>query len=188
MMLEQLLELDRELFSLLNGQWHNSFFDALLPYWREKLFWVPLYLALAAFAFYRFRLKALYFILAVALTVGLADTISSKGLKKNVQRLRPCQDSELQAEVRLLVGCGRSYSFTSSHAANHFALSAFIALVWGRLFRRIRWPLMLWAGSIAYAQVYVGVHYPLDVIMGGLLGALVGIVMAKLYLRLRIAT
>jgi membrane-associated phospholipid phosphatase len=184
-MLDTLLELDRTLFGLLNGQWHNSFFDAVLPYWREKLVWVPLYVGLIAFALYRFRREGLYFVLAAALTVGLADTLSSKVLKKNVQRLRPCQDSELQAEVRLLAGCGRSYSFTSSHAANHFALAVFIAFIWGRRWRAIRWPLLLWAGSIAYAQVYVGVHYPLDVLAGGLLGALVGILMAKLYLRLR---
>ena len=183
-MLDQILHLDQQLFHLLNGEWHNALFDAVMPYWRDKKTWIPLYLLIAAFSLYRFRLRGLYFILAVALTVGLTDTVSSKGFKKNVQRLRPCQNTEMQAEVRLLTGCGRSYSFTSSHAANHFAMATFIVLTLGRLYRRIRWPLLLWAGSIAYGQVYVGVHYPFDVIAGGFLGALIGFIMAKVYLRL----
>lgn len=183
-MMEHILQFDQHLFHLLNGEWHNAFFDAILPYWRDKKTWIPLYLLAGAYLVYRFRMRAVFFILATALAVGLADTASSKGFKKHVKRLRPCQETELQADLRLLTGCGRSYSFTSSHAANHFAMAAFIAMVLGRAFRRIRWPLFLWAATIAYGQVYVGVHYPLDVIAGGLLGWLIGFVVAKVYLRL----
>jgi len=84
--------------------------------------------------------------------------------------------------VRLLVHCGRAYSFTSSHAANHFAIAVFISLTLGLLYSWIKWPLLLWAGSIAYGQVYVGVHYPLDVIVGSLVGIIIGYLVAKLYL------
>ncbi|MCB0570653.1 MAG: phosphatase PAP2 family protein [Phaeodactylibacter sp.] len=185
MMIGHILQLDQQLFHLLNGEWHNAFFDAIMPYWRDKETWFPLYALFGIFLAYRYRLRGLYFILAVVLTVGLADLASSQGFKKHVRRLRPCQDTEIQAGARLLVGCGRSYSFTSSHAANHFAMAAFIALTLGRIYRRIRWPLFLWAASIAYGQVYVGVHYPLDVIAGGLLGVLIGIVVAKVYLRVK---
>ena len=182
-MLNDLLQLDLRLFHLINGEWHHPWLDAVLPLWREKKTWLPFYMLLAGFLFYKYRWKGVILVAAVGLTVGLADIVSSKVLKKNVGRLRPCQDTEVRAEVRLLAGCGRSYSFTSSHAANHFAMAAFLALTLGRAYRRLRWPLLLWAGSIAYSQVYVGVHYPLDVFFGALVGILIAYLMAKLYLR-----
>ena len=182
-MLSEILQLDQELFQLINGEWHASWLDAVMPWWRDKKTWIPLYLAITAFLLFKYRWKGLVYIAAIGLTVGLADTVSSKLLKKNVQRLRPCQDIELQDEVRLLTGCGHSYSFTSSHAANHFAMAVFLALTLGRVFRFFRWPFLLWAGSIAYGQVYVGVHYPLDVLFGALAGGLIAYVMAKVYLR-----
>ena len=138
---------------------------------------------MAAFLFYKYQWKGVVLVAAVGLTVGLADIMSSKVLKKNVERLRPCQNTEVRAEARLLVGCGHSYSFTSSHAANHFALATFLALTLGRAYRRMRLPLLLWAASIAYGQVYVGVHYPLDVLFGALTGILIAYIMAKVYLR-----
>ena len=182
-MLNEILHFDLQLFHLINGEWHHPWADAIMPLWRDKKTWIPFYVLLAGFIFYKYRWKGLVLIAAAGLTVGLADTVSSKVLKKNVERLRPCQNVEVQAEARLLVGCGRSYSFTSSHAANHFALATFLALTLGRTYRRTRWPLMLWAGSIAYGQVYVGVHYPLDVFFGALVGVLIAYIMAKVYLR-----
>ena len=107
--------------------------------------------------------------------------MSSELVKKTVRRIRPCNDPELQEEVKLLVSCGAGYSFTSSHATNHFAVAAFISMTLGLLYRWIRLPLFLWAASIAFGQVYVGVHYPLDVIGGGILGVLIGFIIARLY-------
>ncbi len=181
-MLNELIQFDHQLFHLINGEWHHPWLDAIMPLWRDKKTWIPFYVLLAGFLFYKYHWKGLVLVAAVGLTVGLADIASSKGLKKSVERLRPCQDVEVRAEARLLVGCGRSYSFTSSHAANHFALATFLALTLGRVYRRIRWPLWLWAASIAYGQVYVGVHYPLDVFFGALVGILIAYIMAKVYL------
>ncbi len=184
-MLQEILQYDRELFFLINGEWHHPWIDAIMPIWRDKKTWIPLYLLLAGFSLYRFGWwKGLVFIAAIGLTVGLADTVSSKVLKKSVQRPRPCNDVELQAEVRLVDDCGRSYSFTSSHAANHFALATFLALTLGRLYRFLGPAFLLWAASIAYGQVYIGVHYPLDVIFGAAVGVLIAYILAKLYLRL----
>lgn len=87
--------------------------------------------------------------------------------------------------ARVLVGCGGGYSFPSSHATNHFALATLLFLSWGRKFRSWRWILLLWAASIAYGQVYVGVHYPLDVSFGALLGATLGLLAYQLYRRLK---
>lgn len=180
--MESIIGWDQYLFELVNSQWNHSFFDLVLPYWRDKKTWFPLYLIIMAFSIYKFKLKSLFFILAVILATGLADLCSSQLLKKNVKRVRPCNDIEMKEDVRLLVGCGKAYSFTSSHAANHFAIATFISLTLGLIYRKIRWPFYFWAGTIAYAQVYVGVHYPLDVIVGSLIGILIGHLVAKLYL------
>lgn len=182
-MLNELLQLDLQLFHLINGEWHHPWIDAIMPLWRDKKTWIPFYALLLGFLLFKYRWKGLILAAAVGLTVGLADVVSSHVLKKNVERLRPCQNVEVRAEARLLAGCGHSYSFTSSHAANHFALAGFLALTLGQAYRRWRWPLLLWAGSIAYGQVYVGVHYPSDVFFGALLGLLIAYVTAKLYLR-----
>ena len=182
--MEQVIAADQFLFELINGQAHNAVLDWLMPIWREKSTWIPLYIALAAFVGYKYRLQGLYLILALALTVGLADTVSSKIIKPSVHRLRPCNDPTLKDEVKLLVNCGSGYSFTSSHASNHFAIAAFLSLTLGLHYRRIRWPLYLWAASIALGQVYVGVHFPLDIFIGAILGIIIGNIVAKTYLRL----
>lgn len=155
-----------------------------MPYWREKKTWIPLYLVFGLYAVVKYRIKALYFILAAALTVAIGDPVSSRLIKKNVKRERPCREASLSREVKLLVHCGGGYSFTSSHATNHFAIGVFLFLTIGRLFRSWRWLLLLWAASIAFGQVYVGVHYPLDVLVGALIGSLIGWLVFLLYRRL----
>jgi len=82
-----------------------------------------------------------------------------------------------------MVHCGSGYSFTSSHATNHFALAVFIFLTLGKLGWYFRWPFILWATIIAYSQVYVGVHFPLDIISGAILGTLIGFILAILFNR-----
>jgi undecaprenyl-diphosphatase len=72
------------------------------------------------------------------------------------------------------VKCGNAYSFTSSHATNHFAIATFLSLTLGKRFKKIKWPLLTWAGMICLAQVYVGVHFPLDVFCGAILGMIIG--------------
>ena len=180
----ELLQFDEWLFHVINSDWRHPWLDAVLPYWRNKRFWIPFYVLLTAFLTWKFRWRVLPYLLAVAVTITLADAISSHVFKPGFERLRPCNDQALRDEVVLLVGCGQAYSFTSSHAANHFALAVFLSLTLGLFYPLIRWPLLLWAASIAFAQVSVGVHYPLDVIGGATLGALVGFLTAKAYLRL----
>ncbi len=167
-----ILQQDQALFHLINGQWHHPIADAILPLLREKTFWIPAYLLFAAWLVWKYRLQALWIILALVATVAISDTLSHRLIKQSVKRVRPCRNPEL--EVRQLAYCGGGYSFTSNHAANHFALAMFILGLWGRRARFWRWLLPLWAASIAYAQVYVGVHYPLDVLAGSLLGILIG--------------
>lgn len=180
-MIESLLQLDEQLFYFINNGWSNPVLDAIMPYWRNKYVWIPCYVALAGWLIWKFRQKGAFLLLALILTVGIADTTSSRLVKKSVQRLRPCNDPGVKDQVQLLIRCGVGYSFTSSHATNHFAVATFLCFTLGILYRKIRWPLWLWALSIALGQVYVGVHYPLDILFGGLLGSLIGWGVANIY-------
>lgn len=171
-MLQTLLSWDAALFQWINTGWSNPVFDTLLPLFRERLFWAPLYLFLAAFLVLNFKGKGWLMILAICLAAGLTDFTSSTLIKKNVQRVRPCNDPAMVVTQR--VSCGSGYSFTSSHAANHFAVAVFVVMLLGKTHRLVKPLVLAWAGLIALSQVYVGVHYPLDVTCGGLLGATIG--------------
>lgn len=176
-----LLQLDEYLFYIINKDWQNPFLDAIMPIWREKSTWIFLYVFLAVFVIYKFKIKGLYLILTLALLVGVCDNVSSQLIKKNVRRVRPCNDATLEEKPHLIISCGSGYSFPSTHAANHFAVATFLSLTLGQYYKRIKIPLYFWAASIAFGQVYVGVHYPLDILGGALIGILFAYLFAKLY-------
>lgn len=175
-----LLSWDATLFHFINTGLSNPVFDAILPFCREKWLWAPVYLFLGAFLGLNFGGKGWIFILTMVVAVGFADFTSSSVIKKNVQRTRPCNDPTMLVQLR--VPCGSGYSFTSSHAANHFAAAVFIIGLLGHLRRWIRPLALSWAGLIAFSQVYVGVHYPLDVIGGAILGSVIGWAAVKMLL------
>lgn len=181
--LDWVLQADRQLFNLINERGSATILDIVLPFLRESQFWVPFYLFMVLFMTMNFGRKGWWWVLGFILTAALSDIISSHIIKENVMRFRPCRDPALAAEVIFRVNyCPKSSSFTSSHATSHFALSMFI---WQTLKRLSRWwgMIFLWAFAICYTQVYVGVHYPLDVICGGLLGCSIGAFMAYMYAR-----
>jgi undecaprenyl-diphosphatase len=173
---------DTDLFLQINTRWTNRFLDSVFPWWRDANTWIPLYLFLVVFALMNFKKKAFPWILFALVTVVLTDQCSSTLLKHWVARPRPCQEGFLIGQMRLLLsGCSGGYSFTSSHATNHFGFATFVYLTtrsvlgrWGKLF-------FIWAATISYGQVYVGVHYPLDVLCGALLGCCIGYVTAYFF-------
>jgi undecaprenyl-diphosphatase len=123
--------------------------------------------------------------LFAALTVLLTDQISSGLIKNFVQRPRPCFDPNFYSQVRLLLDhCSGGYSFTSSHATNHYGIAAFLFATLGSYFGHWKYLLFVWASLICYAQVYVGVHYPLDVIVGAILGYIIGSIVYMAYQKL----
>ncbi len=175
---------DQWLFIYINSFWTNHFFDSLFPVWRDSITWVPVYLFLLLFAVFNFGWKAFPWICLFIITVSLCDQVSSTFVKAWVARPRPCSDPHFSQYVRLLLNrCPTSGSFTSSHATNHFGMSVFIVLTCKKFIGRWKYLLYFWAATIAYGQVYVGVHYPLDAIGGGILGALIGWASASFYTR-----
>lgn len=181
--MEFILQLDYELFKLINQDWNNIFFDTIMPFLRNKKNWIPLYIILAIILIYSYSWKKGLLALSLCIaTLGTSDTLSSKIIKPTVERPRPCHENSAIKNSRLLVACGGGYSFTSSHATNHFAIAVFLGLVLLPLFR-FSFPIFLaWAASISYAQVYVGVHFPLDVIAGGFFGFFIGYLWYRIYL------
>ncbi len=175
--LTSLIEKDKWLFEKLNSQWTNSFFDFILPFFRSPVFWAPLYLFLLVFVAANKKKNVLWWIVLFICTAALTDLTGTNVFKQHIDRLRPCADPLMVGHVRfLLKECtGIHQSFLSNHAANHFGMATFFFVTmrhsWGK------WCALafLWAASVAYAQVYVGVHYPLDVFCGALLGILLGL-------------
>jgi undecaprenyl-diphosphatase len=176
---------DTALFLQLNTVLTNPVFDLILPYWRNANTWVPLYLFLIVFSVLNFRRKALFWILGAIVTVVLTDQISSSVFKPFFERPRPCNEPLLISHVRLLLDhCSGGFSFTSSHAANHFGLAMFIVMTLQPLLKSYRYLFLIWAAIISYAQVYVGVHFPLDVFAGAIIGIAVGYLNSKLYYKI----
>ncbi len=180
--MEQVFAYDKQLFRSINYGWQNSFFDWLMPWLRNSTVWIPLYLFLVLFTLVNYKKTGWWWVVFAACTVILTDFVSSKIIKENIIRLRPCNDPAIADWVRVLVGYRpQSSSFTSSHATNHFGMAMFLYLTlkqhWGK------WPLLffVWAFSICLAQVYVGVHYPIDVTCGALIGILIGYLTGKLF-------
>ncbi|MFY7900161.1 MAG: phosphatase PAP2 family protein [Chitinophagaceae bacterium] len=180
--LKQLIEFDQQLFLQLNKEFTHPFFDNIAPWWRDSNTWLPLYLFLLVFVFVNFGKNAWIWLVFVILTITLSDQVSSGIIKKYFERPRPCSDIDFQWNVRLLLKhCSGAFSFTSSHAANHFALAVFLSKTLNEFIGKWNWVLYAWAASIGYAQIYVGVHYPFDVIGGTIVGLLIGFAVAKFY-------
>jgi undecaprenyl-diphosphatase len=181
---QQIKDIDQALFHQINGVWHHPLLDNVLPWTRHSNNWVPFYIGLLIWLVYKIGWKTLKWLLFALINVGLTDQISSSVFKPFFHRLRPCNDPALLGETRLLLDhCSGGFSFTSSHAANHFGLAMFIFISWGMTQERFTKFFFVWAGIIAFAQIYVGVHYPLDIIGGAIIGLVSGFGMAKAYLK-----
>lgn len=179
------MNFDYRLFHFINTELANSILDYLAPVFRERLTWIPLYLLLIAIIIYRFRLKSLVIIAFAILAVGSSDYISSSIIKPIVKRVRPCRDAKLEGNVRVLINCGSGYSFPSSHAANHFALACFLSLSVFKKRKSVVIALYIWAGLIAFSQVYVGVHFPVDVTSGAIFGIFIAILLYQLMIKIK---
>lgn len=179
---EALKQMDYKLFSKLNGQWHAPFFDGFIPFIRESYLWLPFYFFLILFVTINFKTKGWYWVLFFLVNAAISDVVSSRLIKEFFFRLRPCQDPVFADKIRFLVSyCPVSSSFTSSHAVNHFAAAMFIFTTFRKTVSPYWAFVFLWAFFISYAQVYVGVHFPMDVICGSIIGMILGYMIAKIF-------
>jgi undecaprenyl-diphosphatase len=174
-----LQHLDQQLFLFLNSH-HSPFWDVVMHGISGRIIWAPLYLAILLYLGFTYKRKFLIIIPFIILAVTLADQVSVQLFKNVFLRLRPCHDPSLVGMIHLVNGeCGGLYGFISSHASNSFNV-AFLSL----MFVRKRWytiGIILWASVIGYSRIYLGVHYPGDVVCGAMVGAFIGWGIYKLY-------
>lgn len=170
-MIDQLEQWDKSFFLWIN-EGHNSYADQLMIWVSNKYFWIPLYLLLL---FWLFKYNKHYFRLAISLglLILISDQVASGILKPWIGRLRPCYDPSISNLVHAPDGCGGQFGFASSHASNMFAVATFC---WLTLRKHLKYIglLFIWAALIAYSRVYLGVHFPGDIIAGALIGIMAG--------------
>ena len=178
-MIENILALDEQLFLLINGS-GNETWDGFFLFLTNKLSWIPLYIFLVAWIIKENKKASYLILIGIGLLVLACDQGSVQLFKNVFERLRPCHVLE---NVRLETdGCGGQFGFVSSHASNVFGIAIFI----GKILNKKAFAfLFLWAALVSYSRVYVGVHYPLDIIGGMIWGTTVALVLFNIYQKIK---
>ena len=196
-MIERLIHIDTEILLAING-WHAPWADTLMWIISAKATWIPLYLLLIGLLVWRYRKPAMtsvkwlqrvpacvVMIVMIGLAVGAADFIASGILKDLVARPRPTRVPELEGVLHLVNGYrSGQYGFVSSHAANTMACGLLFSLMWRN--KIATYGLMLWVAANCYSRMYLGVHYPTDILGGLIVGALVAVVVYAMLVRYRL--
>ena len=184
-MIDSLVAIDEALFLFLNGL-HQDWLDPVMFAISGKLEWIPLYIFIIVWLIYKYKKTGFFALVGLIVAVTLADQITSGFMKPFFGRLRPTHDPELKDLVYIINGYrGGLYSFASSHASNAFTLATFL---WLLLRKKERWVgyLFIWAAVVSYSRIYLGVHFPGDIIAGALVGILVANLIFFLYKRVPI--
>jgi len=184
-MIAELQQFDAELFLKINKGLSNDFFDVIMPLLRNRFFWAPLYIFIIAFCMRQYKKQGYYLVLGILITFAVGDLIASRAIKPFVQRTRPCNEINLASKIIKRVPCGTGYSFPSAHATNHFAIALFLIGIFYRKWKPILPLALIWAVLIAFAQIYVGVHYPIDTLVGAILGTCIGLATSLIYKKLQ---
>ena len=181
-MLEELIQLDKDVFIFLNGL-GTSTWDSFWLFITNKRSSIPLYLLLLIFSYRNLGLKKTLILLV---TIGLLITVTDQlanFFKYGVQRLRPCHDADVNGLMRLVKSyCGGEFGYFSAHAGNSFAIATFFTLLLKSKVKFIGFFLIIWALIVGYSRIYIGVHFPLDVITGIGIGTLFGWLFTRLYI------
>ena len=178
--MEWLIELDKNCFHLINGSGSTTW-DSLMLFASHKLSWIPLYILLVYLIIKEKGKESIWILASMVLVVACCDMGSVHLFKNTFQRLRPCHFFD---EVRLVSErCGGQFGFISSHASNVFGLAVVIGKLMNKKFLFV--ALFIWAAGVAYSRVYLGVHYPLDILGGMLWGTFVSLIIVSLYKKYR---
>lgn len=181
-MLEELIRIDQELFLILNNLGTESW-DTFWLTVTNKLVSIPVYvlLLILAIKFIGFK-RTILMLVVVALLITTTDQLANF-FKYGVQRLRPCYEESIFESMRLVKSsCGGKFGYFSAHAANSFAAATFFVLLLKPHLKFIGLILILWASIVAYSRIYIGVHYPLDILSGALVGMLFGWLFYRLFI------
>ncbi|HNR41948.1 MAG TPA: phosphatase PAP2 family protein [Bacteroidales bacterium] len=163
--------IDRQIFIFLNSQ-NSPFWDDFMYAMSMKLVWVPLYLAILIYLIFKYKRKFLILLPFMILAVALSDQLSVL-IKNSVERLRPCHDACLEGLVHIVrCHCGGLYGFVSSHASNSFNVAVLSLLLIEKRWYAI--TILIWASLVSYSRIYIGVHYPGDILAGAVLGGIIG--------------
>ena len=165
---------DHQLFLFLNGL-HVDWLDPVMTFISSEMGWLPFYAVLLFFVFYKYHWKGLWVLLGVIVVITLSDQISASVFKPIFHRLRPCYDPLIEDLVYTPKGKpGGHYGFISSHAANTCALASFIYMTMKKHYSKIGWIMFPWAILVSYSRIYMGVHFPGDIICGAAVGMMLG--------------
>lgn len=171
--MEEIILEDKQAMIFLNNL-GSSTFD---PFWilvSEKWFWIPLYIIFLYFLYKNFNKKSLFYILLfVALGITASDQIANI-FKFGFERLRPCHDPSLEGLLRE-VKCGGKFGFYSAHSSNSFFVATYLTMLLGKKIKQLPYFLFVWAAIVAYSRVYLGMHFPGDIIVGAIMGILLAL-------------
>ena len=171
--MEEIILEDKQAMIFLNNL-GSSTFD---PFWilvSEKWFWIPLYIIFLYFLYKNFNKKSLFYILLfVALGITASDQIANI-FKFGFERLRPCHDPSLEGLLRE-VKCGGKFGFYSAHSSNSFFVATYLTMLLGKKIKQLPYFLFIWAAIVAYSRVYLGMHFPGDIIVGAIMGILLAL-------------
>lgn len=170
--METLIQFDTKFFYFINHHLENGLLDWLCPIMRNPRVMYIIYILIIVRVYQLFPKHFWKIVIAGAITFTITDQLSASVIKPMVQRLRPCNDPMVDARL-LIQHCGSGFSFVSSHATNCFGMATFLTLIRQERLRSVT-ILSLWAFMVSFSQVYVGIHYPMDVVAGGILGSLIG--------------
>lgn len=185
-MLEQLKAWDTQLLLFFN-QFHSPAFDSIMLMITRTEFWTPMFLFLVYLIFQDHKKRGWIVLLGVAVTILMTDQITSGFMKPFFQRLRPSHEPSLQGIIHLSADAngnlyfGGLYGFASGHAATTTGVACFIFLLFRRTYKWIGW-IFLWAGIMSYTRIYLGVHYPGDILVGGIIGIVFAWIGFRFYL------
>lgn len=172
-MLEQIKQIDNALFLFLNSH-YNSFFDSFFYFITNRFALIPFYLVLLFLVVKTFKTNTWKILLAVAVLILCSDQLSVL-LKNTFERYRPCHNLEIQSLIHLVNNqCGGLYGFVSSHATNSMAISVFLFLLLKNKYSKIGYVLFAYTLLVSYSRIYLGMHYPLDMAVGWLVGGVLG--------------